>query len=325
MSDFENPIEWLRDAKKRVSKRKLEELCFKCFKLASESQRAVLVDNNELKLFLKRCIVVLKSRCSGEDIALWKCVLLLINQLESLLVTAMREKHDIWDSAGCQNCLEMLEVCRRDVQESMPDTDTSQSNGQEDRAVADVLVFEGQLTDAQRLEEDENRRREYREELNRLLTSENAEDVVTGMQMILVENSNQLGTEEDDEAILDEVYKKAPPASKKVVSDLERVVVSSNALENAEKNEGKEGDASCPVCMQDLCDGDTVVVLPCKHGMHPECIGPWLEQTNSCPTCRAELPTDDARYEKYKVKKVQDEIDRKGAANAISHNEFFYI
>jgi E3 ubiquitin-protein ligase AIP2 len=144
--------------------------------------------------------------------------------------------------------------------------------------------------------------------------------------MILVENSNQLDlTEEDDEAMLDEVYKKAPPASKKVVSDLERVVISSNIRENAEKNGGKEGDASCPVCMQDLFDGDTVVVLPCKHGMHPECIGPWLEQTNSCPTCRAELPTDDARYEKYKVKKVQDEIDRKGAANAISHNEFFYI
>lgn len=329
MSEIDSPIEWLRDAKKQVSKRNLEDLCFK---LASEIPSVVLLIDchNELKLFIRRCIVILKSRCSGEDSALWKCVLRLINQLEVRLATGMREKGVVWDDVECQRTLEMLKYCKSDVLHSMPDVDadTSQSEGQWNRTT-NVLVFEGQLTDAQRLEEDESRRREYREELDRLLTSENVEDVVTGMQMMLAENSNQVeGAEEEvDEAVLDEVYKKAPPASKTVVSGLERVVVSSKSVvdSNTENGTGDQGDASCPVCMQELCDGDTVVVLPCKHGMHPECIGPWLEQTNSCPTCRSELPTDDARYEKYKVKKRQDEIDRKGAANAISHHEFFYI
>eukprot|EP00890_Picochlorum_soloecismus_P005954 jgi/Picsp_1/635/NSC_00631-R1_ring finger protein 181 len=233
----------------------------------------------------------------------------------------MREKGGAWDDVGCQRSLEMLITCKKDVLASMPDDpdrEASQNEeGQRDRT-AHVLAFEGQLTDAQQLEEDENRWREYREDLDRLLTSENVEDVVT-------ESSNQLqGTGEDDEAVLEEVYKKAPPASKKAVSGLERVVISSSVLDSGDNGSG-QGDASCPVCMQELCDGDAVVLLPCHHGMHPECIGPWLEQTNSCPTCRAELPTDDARYEKYKVKKKEDEIDRKGAANAISHHEFFYI
>lgn len=37
--------------------------------------------------------------------------------------------------------------------------------------------------------------------------------------------------------------------------------------------------------------------------------------------CRHELPTDDHRYEARK----RHEEDAKGAANAVSHNDFLYI
>ncbi len=45
---------------------------------------------------------------------------------------------------------------------------------------------------------------------------------------------------------------------------------------------------------------------------------------NSCPTCRHELPTDDAKYEARKERAKEEAEEARGAANALSHNEFMY-
>jgi len=44
------------------------------------------------------------------------------------------------------------------------------------------------------------------------------------------------------------------------------------SLEEAEKIAD-----NCPVCLEDLTEGDTVLRLDCKHVYHSHCIGPWLK------------------------------------------------
>eukprot|EP00887_Chlorella_sp_A99_P005322 scaffold1.g5322.t1 len=118
-----------------------------------------------------------------------------------------------------------------------------------------------------------------------------------------------------------EVPRPAPPASKAVVRSLPQETLSAARL--AELG-GAEG-VRCPVCMEEYAKGDEVIVLPCKHTFHPPCLAPWLENNNSCPTCRHELPTDDAQYERRKEREAAEAEERRGASNATSGAEFLYL
>jgi len=110
-----------------------------------------------------------------------------------------------------------------------------------------------------------------------------------------------------------------PPASKKVVASLPRVVLDDEQLK------AMGPGANCPVCTEDFAVGDEVQKLPCQHVYHIPCLAPWLQQQNSCPICRHELPTDDHVYEARKEREKQEEEDKRGAENALSHNEFMYV
>ena len=77
---------------------------------------------------------------------------------------------------------------------------------------------------------------------------------------------------------------KNPPASKQFMTSL-------NTLSS-------KADETCSICLENYTKDDLVKELPkCKHYFHAECILPWLENTNTCPVCRQEYPTDDFEYE----------------------------
>lgn len=111
------------------------------------------------------------------------------------------------------------------------------------------------------------------------------------------------------------------PASKQAVKKLKRVKVTDEVVRQF------GADARCPVCMDSFKVGDEVQVLPCagKHVFHPACLAPWLQQHNSCPMCRHELPTDDEEYERAKERDRVAAEERRGADNAVRGGEFIYI
>ena len=46
-------------------------------------------------------------------------------------------------------------------------------------------------------------------------------------------------------------------------------------------------EATCPVCLSEMEDGETVRVLPvCMHYFHDACVGEWLRENSTCPLCR---------------------------------------
>ena len=91
-----------------------------------------------------------------------------------------------------------------------------------------------------------------------------------------------------------------PPASKKVIENLDKITVNEDNLKNLRKDSGISDDNSCAICKDNFEINQNLIYLPCKHLFHDECILPWLKERNSCPTCRHELPTDDQEYETRK-------------------------
>ena len=61
-----------------------------------------------------------------------------------------------------------------------------------------------------------------------------------------------------------------------------------------------EDSDMCTVCQDEQKCGDISTTMPCGHSFHRECVTPWLKEHNTCPTCRHELLTNDAEYNREK-------------------------
>ncbi|KAI9350146.1 hypothetical protein BDR26DRAFT_930287 [Obelidium mucronatum] len=109
-----------------------------------------------------------------------------------------------------------------------------------------------------------------------------------------------------------------PPASEEAISGLEVVDVTVLLEEMKRKkrkreeelrgeggsDEGSEDEEKCVVCQDCFTCSTTeeegvdssVLRMPCKHLFHGSCLRPWLKTSNTCPTCRFEILTDNAEY-----------------------------
>ncbi|OWY96739.1 hypothetical protein PHMEG_00032918 [Phytophthora megakarya] len=45
----------------------------------------------------------------------------------------------------------------------------------------------------------------------------------------------------------------------------------------------------CIVCQYNFVPNDRAMTLPCAHVFHEDCVGGWIRENNSCPTCKREI------------------------------------
>ena len=45
----------------------------------------------------------------------------------------------------------------------------------------------------------------------------------------------------------------------------------------------------CSICLNEMKIDDKLLILPCKHYYHKECITKWFKKSKTCPECRINL------------------------------------
>lgn len=55
----------------------------------------------------------------------------------------------------------------------------------------------------------------------------------------------------------------------------------------------KDETDTCTVCMESFRKGETLMILPCMHRYHKNCIMPWLQQSGLCSVCRYNVAVHD--------------------------------
>ena len=74
------------------------------------------------------------------------------------------------------------------------------------------------------------------------------------------------------------------------ISPVRRNVLESlpeSTLDDITKLDGEK--KNCVICLNDFEVGEKVMILPCVHMFHSECIRDWFEAKDTCPICKFKL------------------------------------
>eukprot|EP00123_Amoebidium_parasiticum_P012268 comp21234_c0_seq1/m.28917 comp21234_c0_seq1/g.28917 ORF comp21234_c0_seq1/g.28917 comp21234_c0_seq1/m.28917 type:complete len:254 (-) comp21234_c0_seq1:296-1057(-) len=95
-----------------------------------------------------------------------------------------------------------------------------------------------------------------------------------------------------DRDTLDEAIRRKmapPPAAEEAIGRLDTHVL---GLDGNQEIDVTILGTVCVVCQCNMDEGEEVIVMPCSHAFHSECVVPWLKRHNVCPVCRDGIRCD---------------------------------
>jgi len=317
-------------------KASFEEAVRECIDTITASPESV--NSNTFKSVLRRALTVARSRFNDTEVPLWRSGLKLVRaaaaasdgrdpafsaelaNYENVCLSVLGEDGERENTASLSSPVPTLFEGQLSDQQNPSTSQAAAAPGQSaiQELAAMFLSREIGATDADSEQQQQQQRgsttttaTETAQEPPPQISEEMAEALQRELDAIAVEIMEQTASD---------APRAPPPASKAALRTLPREKITVEKLAEL----GEKDDARCPICFC-LDIDDEILILPCKHWAHPACLDPWLLKTNTCPTCRNEMPSEDAAYDRKKERDREEAELSRGAENAVSHNEFLYI
>ncbi|CAG8447168.1 3096_t:CDS:2 [Cetraspora pellucida] len=96
-----------------------------------------------------------------------------------------------------------------------------------------------------------------------------------------------------------------PPATEDIINNLPKTKIT--------KKQVAEEQLGCPVCKDEFIVDEEVLILPCTHSFHKDCIAQWLKVSGTCPVCRYSLVNQENNY--------QNDQNRNNGSGSSSNNQ----
>lgn len=127
-------------------------------------------------------------------------------------------------------------------------------------------------------------------------SSNDLEQTVAQLRQVITDTEGPVSTRIPDSAHRYD----APPAADTAMMRLPR-----SRILPMDREEFAHDDTACAICCERLMDGVVITRLPCGHIYHINCAVGWLSKTCTCPECRYELPTANAKFEAKREERME--------------------
>ncbi|MQL91614.1 hypothetical protein Taro_024228 [Colocasia esculenta] len=146
----------------------------------------------------------------------------------------------------------------------------------------------------------------------------------------------QVEAEPEDPGLTEEEFKKAMKKMRKHVHNptyprrraWRRGLFNSRSVADGEADDDqKEESKDCAVCLETFAANEQVMMTPCNHMFHNDCIVPWVKSRGQCPVCRLELCERSQQQRRRQRENTAPAVRRGGgnAGEAVWDDELFYL
>ncbi|KAK3012651.1 hypothetical protein RJ639_009196 [Escallonia herrerae] len=116
---------------------------------------------------------------------------------------------------------------------------------------------------------------------------------------VISQGNMAVHTQQDSELTPDEQKKALEKLTKEIYNPTPKRIVQRLSMNKRDNKSSKsfnekakeidEDDKRCAICLDDFEPRQLVVLTPCSHMFHEDCIVPWVKSNGKCPVCRSAI------------------------------------